>query len=194
MYRLKTKTDRLAARYIPKNAHCVTLTDDRAAYVYPGAAGRAIALCYIGSASKPAIHTTYRDIDRATEAIATFLRNVDARKARKIDDAATRKTWRHDFKVGEILYTSWGYDQTNIDFYVITATTAHRVTVQALAQDSEATGPMAGQCWPRMPLETCGEPMTCVVVCSSATSAYAVIKGHHAWRETGRSHYFSTYA
>jgi|2_EtaG_2_1085320.scaffolds.fasta_scaffold07908_7 hypothetical protein len=27
----------------------------------------------------------------------------------------------HDFKVGAILYASWGYDQTNVDFYEVTA-------------------------------------------------------------------------
>lgn len=31
-----------------------------------------------------------------------------------------KNTVKHSFKVGDILYSSWGYDQTNIDLYQIT--------------------------------------------------------------------------
>ena len=37
-----------------------------------------------------------------------------------------------DFKIGDILYRSWGYDQTNIDFYKITKITASYVFYREL--------------------------------------------------------------
>ena len=30
-----------------------------------------------------------------------------------------KNTAKHSFKVGDILYSSWGYEQTNIDFYQV---------------------------------------------------------------------------
>ena len=34
--------------------------------------------------------------------------------------AAKAKAFAHTIKVGDIFYSSWGYDQTNIDFYKVT--------------------------------------------------------------------------
>lgn len=30
------------------------------------------------------------------------------------------ETAKHDIKPGDIFYSSWGYDQTNVDYYVVT--------------------------------------------------------------------------
>lgn len=38
-----------------------------------------------------------------------------------------------DYKVGTIYTCSWGYDQTNADFYVVTRETPHTVTLQRIA-------------------------------------------------------------
>lgn len=49
---------------------------------------------------------------------------------------------------GAIVYSSWGYEQTNIDFYKITKRTASTVTLQPIGQKREATGDMT---WKVMP-------------------------------------------
>lgn len=41
-------------------------------------------------------------------------------KQRKEQRMKQKKQFKHDFKQGDILYSSWGYDQTNIDFYLVT--------------------------------------------------------------------------
>lgn len=38
-------------------------------------------------------------------------------------------------KVGDILYSSWGYDQTNIDFYQVTAVSGSSATVREIAKN-----------------------------------------------------------
>lgn len=49
------------------------------------------------------------------------------------------------FEVGSILYTSWGYDQTNVGFYVIVAMNGKtQCTVLELVKNYEATGWMCG--------------------------------------------------
>lgn len=39
---------------------------------------------------------------------------------------------RHPLKVGDILKMSWGYDQTNIDFYEVTAASPKMVVLRKL--------------------------------------------------------------
>lgn len=38
----------------------------------------------------------------------------------------------HNLKTGDVLYSSWGYDQTNIEFFKVIRVTACTVTVKAL--------------------------------------------------------------
>lgn len=193
MNRLMTKADRLAARRIPVDAYCVRADEAAAAYCYPVAGGRVGALCYRGSAGRPEVHTICRTIDQATELVAKWLLGVEESRAAKSARAAAKKAWVNPLTVGEILYTSWGYDQTNIDFYIVTRVSGRRVWVQPIAQDSETTGYMSGKCWPAMPIQLCGEESMHIAQ-PSGDDVYVRINGHHAHRERGQSHSFSSYA
>ena len=44
---------------------------------------------------------------------------------------------KHDIKIGDIFYNSWGYDQTNIDFYQVISTTAKTITLRAIKGASD---------------------------------------------------------
>jgi hypothetical protein len=46
--------------------------------------------------------------------------------------------------VGTIVYNSWGYEQTNIDFYEVMSATKHFVTLRRLNQITTETGFMCG--------------------------------------------------
>jgi hypothetical protein len=47
-------------------------------------------------------------------------------------------------KVGDIFRMSWGYDQTNVDWFQVTRTTPKGVVVREISgQETEATGPMS---------------------------------------------------
>ncbi len=57
----------------------------------------------------------------------------------------------HALKVGDILYSSWGYDQTNIDFYqVIELRGKTQVILRELAQDRIKTGWLQGDATPKL--------------------------------------------
>jgi hypothetical protein len=45
-------------------------------------------------------------------------------------------TPEHDLPVGTIFVFSWGYDQTNVNFYQVVATTPKTVTIREIAQES----------------------------------------------------------
>jgi integrating conjugative element membrane protein (TIGR03745 family) len=55
----------------------------------------------------------------------------------------------HGLKVGYVLSASWGYEQTNIDYYEVTALVGRRsVEVREIAQELKETGNMLGECRP----------------------------------------------
>ena len=64
-----------------------------------------------------------------------YLKNKEqyeqARQERKDKRKLTRD---HDIKVGDIFYTMWGYDQTNIDFYEVVAVRGSRIDLRELHQ------------------------------------------------------------
>ena len=52
------------------------------------------------------------------------------------------------YSVGDILYHSWGWEQTNIDYYQIVKVTKASVVLREIAQDKEYTHDMSGMCSP----------------------------------------------
>lgn len=54
------------------------------------------------------------------------------------------KTAAHIYKVGDILYSSWGYDQTNINFYEVVKATASTVTLWPMGKLKTYNGHMSG--------------------------------------------------
>lgn len=68
------------------------------------------------------------------------------------------------FQVGDILYNSWGYEQTNIDFYEITRMTKSSLFIRSIASELEISefNDMAGYVKPKRG-EYTGEEMRKVV-------------------------------
>jgi hypothetical protein len=49
---------------------------------------------------------------------------------KKLADIKPYKEPKHNIKPGDIFYNSWGYEQTNIDFYQVVKTTAKTITLR----------------------------------------------------------------
>lgn len=54
----------------------------------------------------------------------------------------------HSLRVGDILRSSWGYDQTNVNFYEVTAVTAKSVKLRPIESNVRETGVMCGRSTP----------------------------------------------
>ncbi len=52
---------------------------------------------------------------------------------------------------GAILYSSWGYEQTNIDYYMVTRVTKSSAWIVPMTAHEEQTGFMSGQATPLLP-------------------------------------------
>lgn len=63
-------------------------------------------------------------------------------------NSAQTQTHNNPLKVGDILVSSWGYDQTNIEFYEVTKTTQCTVKLRRLQDRITVTGFMSGEAVP----------------------------------------------
>lgn len=191
MRRPVNATERLALRvaYIPKQATPILEHENGSALYTYELGGKFVVIAFWGTSAKSQIHESYRTEDARNRRVQDWKAGVESSVAFKAKMADERKATGNALKVGDILNTSWGYDQTNVDFYVVTRVSAARVWVRTIASDYEASGSMQGQCWPAMPIQMTG-PETMHVARGTSCS----IKGHSASLSEGRTHYTSSYA
>lgn len=80
----------------------------------------------------------FRTEEARTTYIADFLKSAEQRSKSAKEAAAkrseVRKNMVNPFKVGDILYDSWGYDQTNIDFFQVVEIGPKSVKIRPIRQ------------------------------------------------------------
>ncbi|MDQ3802502.1 MAG: hypothetical protein M3416_01405 [Acidobacteriota bacterium] len=122
--------------YIPKGAVKVTPKDvDAVVYVYERD-GALYAMAFGGKRQRPDFHYRYSSPQRREQAVREYLERLAKSKAYKDEQLAKRRGFRHGYKVGDILHYSWGYEQTNCEFFQIVSTTPGTVTMRAVAQET----------------------------------------------------------
>jgi hypothetical protein len=178
--RLMTKEDRAAYRaaIIPKDACKVTSKEaDVVFYLYEG--HKPCSMCFIGSAGKPAWRYHFRSEAERARRIAS---QIEACKAREKAMAERKVSASQPCKieVGSILVTSWGYDQTNREFFkVIDKKGKQTLIVQEVEQISANTGnepAMTGKSLPGEAFAKNSKPYTIRV----SHGNHVKIEGHYA--------------
>lgn len=91
-------------------ATVVTYNDDH---------GRPYAVAWRGKAQKPALNYRYQSAEHREQRIRDWLEGQRANKASR-EQARAAKNAPHSLRVGQVLSCSWGYDQTNVDWYEVT--------------------------------------------------------------------------
>ena len=97
-----------------------------------GKVTRFYAIAFAGKANKP---------------LWNYVFNSEASRQKQIDDTVAarrrlfehkqkqqeeRRSFRHGFQLGDILVASWGYDQTNVDFYQVTDAGEKEIVLRAI--------------------------------------------------------------
>lgn len=77
------------------------------------------AMIFVGKANKPLVHGYFMSEESRDQKIQTVINNVE-NNAKRNAERKMKRSIPHTFVVGDILTCSWGYDQTNIDFYEVT--------------------------------------------------------------------------
>lgn len=93
-----------------------------------------LVIAFQGKQSKPLYHYSYRNEADRDKRIKDTIRSrkltLDMKKKRQED----KKNFQHSLEVGSILYSSWGYDQTNVNFYEVTDVKGKQVILRPIAQ------------------------------------------------------------
>jgi len=96
--------------------------------------GKLYAIAFQGRAKKPLWNYRFRNEGdrqrRIQETIEVRRKWIKA----KAEERRKRKEYKHDYVVGDVLYSSWGYDQTNINFYEVVATKGKQVVVREIGK------------------------------------------------------------
>jgi hypothetical protein len=85
------------------------------------------AIAFVGKAIKPAFNYRFRTEARRAEYVADWLDGLKAKAESKKVRATARKEAKHGLLKGTILYSSWGYEQTNIDWYECVAVVSDKM-------------------------------------------------------------------
>jgi len=87
---------------------------------YVSRRGKLAAMAFRGKQSKPAWNYSFKNEKDREKTIDGAIKSSKASIEYKEKVKQERRDYKHDLAVGDILYSSWGYDQTNIDFYQVT--------------------------------------------------------------------------
>lgn len=113
--------------YIPKNeptlARAPGLPEGLEVYTYEKANARGQVVYYgvafAGKAQKPLWNYAFRDGNQRDKQISETTRSIESQIKAKQQRSEERKQFTHGLQVGDILYSSWGYDQTNVNWYEV---------------------------------------------------------------------------
>lgn len=72
-----------------------------------------------GNKSMPDFYRSFQSLEHTKPYIENWYQSLLREKQRKERRRQERLLYTHDYQVGDILYASWGYDQTNINFYQV---------------------------------------------------------------------------
>lgn len=133
--------------FTPKGATKITdKLSDAVAYVDTNDMGKPRAVVFFGKQSKPAVNFWYRDTARRDQAVQQAFEGRRRTMARKSEERQARKAFVHTVKVGDLFHTSWGYDQTNVEFFQVVDVKGKYAVLREIGGESVQTGHDAGRC------------------------------------------------
>lgn len=167
--------------YIPKEAGVVTLEFpeiNAVAYLWEKD-GKLFSKGFEGKTIKPSFYFRFTANERRMQSLKEWVDNCKARVASKVAKKAEKKAIAETISVGDIFVNSWGYDQTNIDYYQVVEVkpSGKSAVIRKIGYaNKEETGFMSGNCSPA-PGKFVGEPMLKMVQCYSNKPCFKI----HEW-------------
>jgi len=145
MTRLDTKSARLAARYIPTHTMAVKRKDiDAIVYINMPTL---TATAYVGTAARHTWCFRFRNQAQMEAKIKNLFDNLQANAEYKANRNAEQRR-PHSLKVGDILSTCWGYEQTNREFYQIIEIGNNSLKIREVYQERTRDSHDSGTCSP----------------------------------------------
>ena len=112
--------------WVPENAREIRIKPlaniNFVVYAYNDWNGRPCVQMYRRNALKPLCMYYYpneeKRTERVKEIVAGYIKEEESKQARRKKTSAGA----NDIKIGDVFYSSWGYDQTNVDYYEVVGT------------------------------------------------------------------------
>jgi hypothetical protein len=120
--------------FIPRGSGVKKLTPrDTTLEIYVWEEGdKYLGMGFSSKRQKPDFNYLFRDSRRRDLFIENYINSYKEGLANKEKKRLERKEVKNVFKVGDILYSSWGYDQTNVDFYEVVESLEKSVKLRKL--------------------------------------------------------------
>lgn len=96
-----------------------------------------------GKSTKKAFNYTFKTHSSMMSHIDRFISEDKRIQEEKEKRSAEKKAFIPEVIIGDIFATSWGFDQTNVEFYQVINVNKRKVTVQELKQKMEYFGEMS---------------------------------------------------
>ncbi|AUQ92775.1 hypothetical protein PhaeoP24_04217 (plasmid) [Phaeobacter inhibens] len=185
----------LISQIRPDNARKIAMKSGGATfYLYENAKGNPCVRYYKGKSTKAKCYS-FRSVEFRENYVTNIIANITAAE----EDKAKRRADRnkpHNLEKGLILYTSWGYDQTNVEYYeVIGVPSKCYVDLQRIAAPLARgeEGFMSGNSVPN-PENKIGETFRRKVDMSGSRPSIRIDSVATAWIWDGKEKYSSWYA
>lgn len=166
--------------YIPKGYELIAKDERFGFEVWGTVQPRIVAAAFGGKRAKPDWHYRFQDEARLKAKIEETLRGFMQSEERKAEWKAKRNA-PHDVQVGDVFCCSWGYDQTNIDYYEVTRVMGAMVEIREIGCESVETEFMQGKSVP-MRGSYIGEPIRKRVNMGGSEPSLAVRSYANAYR------------
>jgi len=137
-------------RYIPEGYELSWDDQELGIQIYYKESPTIGGLCFVGRAVNPTWHYRFKNAEQRLAEVTKTFTNVRAWADRKAERKAKAKeaSANHGVKVGDVFRSSWGYDQTNIDYYQVVEISNKTAIFQKISQLSESDGYLQGNCVP----------------------------------------------
>jgi len=172
-------------RYIPEGYELSWDDQELGIQIYYKESPTIGGLCFVGRAVNPTWHYRFKNAEQRLAEVTKTFTNVRAWAERKAERKAKAKeaSANHGVKVGDVFRSSWGYDQTNIDYYQVIAVSGKTATVCAIGSLNESDGYLQGNCVPALN-QFIGKPFKKLIQKYSETSEahFKINSFSNAWK------------
>ena len=145
-----TRLKQSRAFYIPKEYTEKRLGANKGTevYLFKDKNGRPSAKGFKGRAQKPTFHYYYPNEEQRELSLKRWM-DAEAELAIKKENDRKKRRAPHSLNIGDILSSSWGWEQTNVDFYqVISLPSPFFVEIRKIASELENENRLQGKASP----------------------------------------------
>jgi len=137
-------------RWIPKDSEAIEHPQGLGVVYAYGRNGseKICGIAYKGKAGRSSWHYSFQRRARLEEHMREWFASLSGWQQRMAERKA-QASQPHTLKTGDVVYNSWGWEQTNIDWYQVVKTTAHFVWLRRIAADVRETSFMSGPSVPK---------------------------------------------